>query len=190
MIRGLAARVPWGASLQTAKILPVPNAASARVIELGLTIPQPAQPVANYVPYKILRDNSGPYLLYTSGMVPLVDGQPLMTGHLGANISVEQGQECARLCVLNALSWVQHAARQGLDGLLGLNGLDHVREVVQVRGFVASTPEFADHPKVINGASDLLVDIFGDAGRHTRAAVGCSSLPMNVPVEIDFLFAL
>jgi enamine deaminase RidA (YjgF/YER057c/UK114 family) len=168
----------------------VPNAASARIVELGLTLPELPAPVGSYVPYKILRDRHGPHLLYTSGMIPVVDGQPVLTGLVGDGVSIEQAQECARICVLNGLAWVQQAARQTLDGLLGLNGLDHISEVIQVRGFVACTPDFANHPQVINAASDLLVDIFGEAGRHTRAAVGCSSLPLNVPVEIDFLFAL
>jgi enamine deaminase RidA (YjgF/YER057c/UK114 family) len=165
-------------------------APSERIEELGLRLPEPAEPVGSYLPYKLLRDGNGPYLLYTSGMVPLVEGIPARTGLVGAEVSIEQAQECARLCVLNALSWVRYAAKQTLDGLFGLNGLDHVSEVLQVRGFVACTPNFYDHPKVINGASDLLVDIFGEKGRHTRASVGCSSLPLNVPVEIDFLFAL
>ncbi len=162
----------------------MPNAASARIIELGLSLPALASPIGSYVPYKILRDNHGPALLFTSGMIPIRDGEPLLTGKVGAGVSIEQAQDCARLCVLNALAWILQAIGEGLGGI------DRIREVVQVRGFVACTPEFAEHPKVLNGASDLLVEIFGEAGRHTRAAVGCSSLPVNVPVEIDFLFAL
>lgn len=151
------------------------------MFELGLTIPEPAQPVGSYVPYKIVDGLYGQPVLYTSGMIPTVDGQPLHTGKLGAEVSMADAQTCARQCVLNALAWVQ----QG-----GKGGLDRVKGVIQVRGFVACTPDFYDHPRVLNAASDLLVDIFSDAGRHTRAAVGCPSLPLNVPVEIDFLFAL
>jgi len=165
------------------------TAASARLVELGLELPQPAAPVGSYVPYKLLSHGST-HLLYTSGMIPTREGQPICTGLLGGGVSIETAQECAQLCLLNALAWVRHAVQHKLDARLGLSGLDHITEVLQVRGFVASTPGFTQHPQVLNAASDLLVDIFGDAGRHTRAAVGCSSLPLNVPVEIDFLFAL
>ena len=96
------------------------------------------------------------------------------------------------MCVLNALAWVKHVAANTYSGMknAGQPALDRVSEVLQVRGFVACTSDFYDHPKVLNAASDLLVDIFGEAGKHTRGAVGCPSLPLNVPVEIDFLFAL
>jgi enamine deaminase RidA (YjgF/YER057c/UK114 family) len=147
-----------------------------RLAHLGLELPALALPVANYVPYKL----AGKYL-FLSGMIPVVGGQPRCTGLLGAGVSVEQGQDCARLCVLNALAWVNEA----------LHGdLERVFEVLQMRGFVACTPEFTEHPKVINGASDLLVELFGERGKHTRAAVGAPSLPLGVPVEIDFLFAV
>jgi enamine deaminase RidA (YjgF/YER057c/UK114 family) len=170
----------------------MPTAASARLKELGLTLPTPAPPVGSYVPCKVIAGPYGPVLLYTSGMVPVINGGPIQTGKLGADVSLDAAQECARLCVLNALAWVKEYAGKQFTGILNArrSGIDKVREVVQVRGFVACTPEFADHPKVINAASDLLVDIFGDAGRHTRSSVGCISLPLNVPVEIDFLFAL
>ena len=157
----------------------MPNAASARLKELRLTLPTPAPPVGSYVPYKIVPGADGRALIYTSGMVATVEGKPLHPGKLGAEVSLEAAHECARQCVLNALAWVNVAV-----------GLDRISEVVQVRGFVACTADFYDHPRVINAASDLLVEIFGDAGRHTRAAVGCIALPLNVPVEIDFLFAL
>ena len=155
--------------------------ASERLRELGLGLPELAQPIGSYVPYKVVDGLYGQPVLYTSGMIPLVDGQPLHTGKLGAEVSIEEAQVGARQCLLNALAWVEQR---------GKGGIDRIREVIQVRGFVACTPDFADHPRVINGASDLLVDIFGDTGRHTRSSVGCSSLPLNVPVEIDFLFAL
>jgi len=147
-----------------------------RIHALGLKLPRPTMPVANYVPYKIVGQ-----LLWTAGMIPLVDGKPYTTGRLGAEVSMEQGMECARITTLNALGW----AHVALDG-----DLERIAEVVQVRGFVASTPDFYDQPKVINGCSDLLVTIFGDKGRHTRATYGSVALPLNVPVEVDFLFAI
>lgn len=148
----------------------------ARLTELGITLPSPAPPVANYLPYKQVGD-----MLYLSGMVPLIDGKPCCTGHLGGNLSLEEGVECARVCTLNALGWLKFA----LSGDLG-----RMKEVVRVRGFVACTPEFTDQPAVINGCSDLLVEVFGDKGKHTRAAVGSVALPLGVPVEIDFIFCV
>jgi enamine deaminase RidA (YjgF/YER057c/UK114 family) len=159
----------------------VSTSPSARLRELGLTLPELAQPVGSYVPYKVVDGLYGQPMLYTSGMIPVVAGTPLHTGKLGAEVSLEDAQQCARQCVLNALAWVEQS---------GKGGLDRVRGVVQVRGFVACTADFYDQPKVLNAASDLLVEIFGEAGKHTRAAVGCPALPLNVPVEIDFLFAL
>jgi enamine deaminase RidA (YjgF/YER057c/UK114 family) len=164
-----------------------------RIAQLGLSLPEPALPVANYLPYKIINLASGlavPDLgdrpvvndmLYLSGQIPLQDGKPFCTGKLGAEVSLEDGVSCAKICTLNALGW----ANQALDG-----NLDRIMEVVRVRGFVASTPEFYEHAKVINGCSDLLVEIFGDDGKHTRAVVGSVALPLNVPVEIDFIFSL
>jgi len=147
-----------------------------RLTKLDLKLPALAMPVANYVPYKLV----GKYL-YLSGMIPIVNGEPLHTGHLGADITVEQGQECARQCVMNALAWV-HEALHG--------DMERVLEVLQVRGFVACTADFTAHPKVLNGASDLLVELLGERGKHTRVAVGAPSLPLGVPVEIDFLFGI
>lgn len=149
--------------------------ADQRLADLGIALPSPPMPVASYVPFKL---HGG--LLYLSGMIPVQDGQPLATGHLGGSVSLETGVECARLCTLNALAW----CRQALGSLALISG------VIRVRGFVACTPHFAEHPKVLNGCSDLLVEVFGEVGRHTRAAVGAPSLPLNVPVEIDFIFAV
>ena len=165
-----------------------------RIAQLGLSLPEPAQPVANYLPWKII-NLRGPLtpvsgreglpissgLLYLSGMIPLQEGKPFRKGRLGDDVSLEDAVTCAQICTLNALGW----ARVALDG-----NLDTIIEVVRVRGFVASTPEFTDQPKVINGCSDMLVEIFGEDGRHVRSAVGSVSLPMNVPVEIDFVFSL
>jgi enamine deaminase RidA (YjgF/YER057c/UK114 family) len=146
------------------------------VAKLEMSLPKLAMPVANYLPYRL----SGTQL-YISGMIPTVDGNPRHLGRLGAEVDVAAGQDCARLCVLNALAWVDQALLEANTGGL---------EVVQIRGAVACTPEFTAHPQVINGASDLLVQVFGDAGKHSRVAIGCASLPLGVPVEIDFLFSL
>jgi enamine deaminase RidA (YjgF/YER057c/UK114 family) len=165
-----------------------------RIAQLGLGLPEPVAPVANYQPYKIVnlrgpltpisgRDglpiSSG--LLYLSGMIPMQDGEIFRVGKLGEDVSLEDGVTCAQICTLNALAW----AKVALEG-----DLDIIIEVVRVRGFVASTPEFFEQPQVLNGCSDMLVDIFGDDGKHVRSAVGSVSLPMNVPVEIDFVFSL
>ena len=149
---------------------------ATRLSELGIELSDPALPVANYVPYVL---EGG--MLYLSGQVPLVEGKPYLTGRLGENVSIEEGMECARRCTISALAWVRHA----LDG-----DLARVRRVVRVRGFVASTPDFHEQPQVLNGASDLLVAVFGESGRHARAAVGSVALPLGVPVEIDFQFAV
>lgn len=165
-----------------------------RLAQLGLSLPAPVKPLANYVPYKVVNLSSRPSIadmleqqplvsgmLYISGMVPLQDGAPFAVGKLGAEVSVADGATCAQICTLNALSW----ASMALDG-----DLDRIIEVLQVRGHVACTPDFYDQPKVVNGASDMLVEIFGDDGKHTRIVVGCPALPLNVPVEIDYVFSL
>ena len=149
---------------------------SERLAGLGLRLPAPAAPVANYLPYKLAGS-----MLYLSGMIPLLDGEPYRTGRLGAGVSLEEGIECARLCCLSALAW----AKDALDG-----NLERIAGVIRVRGFVASTPDFFEQPKVLNGCSDLLLEVFGERGSHTRAAVGSVALPLNVPVEIDFLFSV
>ena len=143
---------------------------------LGIEPGMPELPVANYLPYRLHGRT-----LYLSGMIPVREGSPIHTGRVGEDVTIEQGQECARLCVINGLAWM----RTALGG-----SLNRIEAVLRVRGFVACNPGFARQPQVINGASDLLVEIFGDAGRHTRAAVGSVSLPLNVPVEIDFTLAI
>jgi enamine deaminase RidA (YjgF/YER057c/UK114 family) len=147
---------------------------TARLDELGITLPQAAAPVANYVPYLL---SSGH--LYVSGQLPMEGGAVKYAGRLGAELDVEAGAAAARLCAINLLA--QTAA--ALEG-----NLDHVKQVVKMGGFVAATPEFTDHPKVINGASDLMVNVFGKTGRHTRFAVGCTSLPLGAAVEINAMF--
>jgi enamine deaminase RidA (YjgF/YER057c/UK114 family) len=143
----------------------------ARLAELGIEVPEAAAPVANYVGYV----QSG-NMVFVSGQVPLVDGAFKYQGKVGAEFSVEDGQEAARICAINIVAQLKAAC--GGD-------LDRVQRIVKLGGFVNSTPEFTDQPKVINGASDLMVAVFGDKGRHTRAAVSAGSLPLGVAVEID-----
>lgn len=146
------------------------NKVAQRLAELGLEVPSPAAPVANYVPYVISGNE-----LFISGQVSN-GSNGLIKGKLGADLSVEQGVMAAKACAINLLAQMKSA----------LNGdLDRVRRIVKLTGFVNCTPDFADHPKVVNGASDLMVAVFGDAGRHARAAVGAPSLPLGAAVEID-----
>lgn len=145
-----------------------------KLASLGIVLPATTAPLANYVPAR--RNGSQ---IYVSGQVPAEGGKDKFTGKLGSDYSVEQGQAAARLCAVNILAQL----KQALDG-----DLDRVVGVIRLGGFVNAEPDFKDHPKVINGASDLMVEVFGDAGRHARAAVGCYSLPRNVPVEIDAIF--
>ena len=148
----------------------------AKLADLGITVPTPATPLANYIGY-----NQVGSLVIVSGQIPLVDGKVSITGKLGAGVSVEQGQQAARICFINLLAQVKLAC--GGD-------LDRVKRVVRLGGFVACTPEFTQQPSVINGASDLAVAVFGDKGKHARATVGTSSLPRGVAVEIDAIFEL
>jgi len=147
---------------------------NARLKELGIVLPDSIPPAANYVPWV----QTG-QLLFIAGQVPVRDGRDIYTGKLGGGITMEQGQEAARVCAINILSHVRNA----LDG-----DLDRVVRCVRLSGYVNSTPDFGQQPQVINGASDLMVAVFGDAGRHSRAAVGNAALPRNVPVEVDAIF--
>ncbi len=143
----------------------------ARLAELSLVLPQAAPPAGNYVPYVV----SGK-LVFVAGQITLQDGKPQFLGALGREFGVEEGQAAARLCAINILSQLRAAC--GGD-------LDRVARIVRLGGFVNCTPEFTDQPKVINGASDLIVAVFGDKGKHARAAVGAPSLPLGVAVEIE-----
>jgi enamine deaminase RidA (YjgF/YER057c/UK114 family) len=145
-----------------------------KLVQLGISLPATTSPSANYVPARRLGSQ-----IYISGQVPSEGGKDKYTGKLGSDFSVEEGQAAARLCAINILAQL----RQALDG-----NLDRVVGVVRLGGFVNAAPDFTDHPKVINGASNLMVEVFGEAGRHARAAVGCNSLPRNVPVEVDAIF--
>ncbi|MFF2374529.1 RidA family protein [Streptomyces xiamenensis] len=143
---------------------------AARLAELGITLPPVPAPAGVYVP--ALR--SGRYI-HTSGQVPLVDGALPRTGKVGAEVSPEDAKELARICALNALAAVASVA----------GGLDRVVRVVKVVGFVASDPSFTGQPGVINGASELLGEVLGEAGRHARSAVGVAVLPLDAPVEVE-----
>ena len=146
---------------------------AAKLSELGLSIPSAQPPLAAYVPFVV----SGS-LVVISGQLPMADGTLAIAGKLGESVSLEDGQRAARYCLLNVLAHLNNAC--GGD-------LDRVTRIVRLGGFVACAPGFTKHPAVINGASELAVAIFGDAGRHARAAVGVSSLPLDAAVELEAL---
>ncbi|MBN3787318.1 RidA family protein [Burkholderia sp. Ac-20353] len=145
-----------------------------RLAELGLSLPVGPTPKANYVPFKQVGN-----LLFIAGQIPAADGEDKFSGKVGQDLTVEQGQAAARLCALNMLSQVRTALGGSFERLVGC---------VRLSGFVNSGPDFGQQPQVINGASDLIVQALGEAGRHTRFAVGANSLPRNVAVEIDGIF--
>ncbi len=145
----------------------------SKLAELGVTLPEAPAPAAAYVPYVISGD-----LIFVSGQLPK-DADGLITGKLGADTTIERGQQAAKVCAINLLAQV----KQALGG-----DLDRVTRVVRLGGFVNATADFTDHPKVINGASEFLGAVFGDKGTHARAAVGSSSLPFGVAVEIEGVF--
>ncbi|HEX8900674.1 RidA family protein [Vitreimonas sp.] len=147
----------------------------ARLQELGITLPTPPAPVASYVPYVVSGN-----LVYVSGQVS-VDASGGIKGKLGDAIEVEEGQAAARLCALNLLAQVKAAC--GGD-------LDRVKRVVKLSGFVNVTADFSPIPQVVNGCSDVMVAVFGDAGRHSRSAVGVANLPLDFAVEVDGIFEL
>tara|TARA_R110002073_G_scaffold195042_4_gene354147 strand:+ start:352 stop:825 length:474 start_codon:yes stop_codon:yes gene_type:complete len=151
------------------------SAIDARLAEIGIDLPKPAAPVANYVPYVI----SGKQV-FISGQISMgPDG--LVTGRLGDSMDVDAGQAAARLCAINLIAQLKAAC----DG-----DLSRLKRVVKLGGFVCATPDFTDIPKVINGGSDLMVEVFGDAGRHARSAVACPVLPLGAAVEIDGVFEI
>ena len=143
-----------------------------RLAQLGLTLPSPPKPVATYVPFVQVRD-----VLFLSGVVPIRDGKVTHQGKLGRDLTKEAGYEAAKMTLLNALANIR----------LALGSLDRVKQVEKMTGYVASQDGFVEQPFVINGASDLLVEIFGDAGRHARVAVGVAELPLGVPVELELI---
>lgn len=147
----------------------------ARLKALDLVLPEVSLPVADYVSFLHLGGQ-----LFIAGQLPLKDGQIAVVGTLGADLDLKQGQEAARLCALNILAQAKAA----------LGDLDRIVQCLRLNGYVSATADFVDHPKVINGASELIVKLLGPRGRHTRVAVGCSSLPLGAPVEIDSIFAV
>ncbi len=147
----------------------------ARLAELGLSVETPPAPAANYVPYVRSGD-----LVFVSGQIAM-DGDGMRIGTLGGGATLADGVAAARLCALNLIAQLKAACGGDLDRLV---------RVVKLTGFVNATPDFTDHPKVVNGASDLMVEVFGEAGRHARAAVGSSSLPFGVMVEVEGIFEI
>ncbi len=144
---------------------------NARLGQLGVALPQVVTPLASYLP--AVRTGN---LVYTAGQLPIEGGKLVRTGKVGAEVSPEEGKALARICVLNALAAVN-----------SLVGIDAVTQVVKVVGFVASAPGFNGQPSVVNGASDLLAEVFGDKGAHARSAVGVAELPMDAPVEVELI---
>lgn len=147
-----------------------PATPEQRLATLGLVLPPAPKPVASYVPY--VRTGS---LVYVSGQIPLRDGKPAFVGRVGGELTLAQGQEAARICALNALAILKDA----------VGDLRKVRRIVRVAGHVAAARGFSDVHLCTNGASDLLVEVFGDRGRHSRLALGAAALPLNVPFELD-----
>ncbi|MEP3120750.1 MULTISPECIES: RidA family protein [Alphaproteobacteria] len=151
------------------------SAIEARLAELGISLPEPVAPVANYVPFMRTGDQ-----VFLSGQVSIgPDG--LVAGTLGGDMDLEAGQAAARLCGINLIAQMKAAC----DG-----DLERVKRVVRLGGFVAAAPSFTDIPKVVNGCSDLMVDVFGDKGRHARSAVSCPVLPLGAAVEVDAVFEI
>jgi enamine deaminase RidA (YjgF/YER057c/UK114 family) len=148
------------------------SAPEDRLAELGLSLPDVAPPVAAYVPAV----RTGDYV-YVSGQVPVVEGKMSATGKVGAEVDPDTAKDLARICALNALA--------AIKGVIG--DLAGVKRVVKVVGFVASAPSFTGQPQVVNGASELLGEVFGEAGRHARSAVGVAALPLDAPVEVELI---
>ncbi len=155
--------------------MPQPTDPESRLAALGLKLPEPPKPVAAYIPFRRTGN-----LLFVSGQIPMRDGRLIAQGRVPGEVSIEQAKECARQCVLNALAVVKSAT----------GSLASVSQVVRVGVFVCCEPGFHAQPQVANGASELLVEVFGDTGRHARAAVGSIDLPLGAPVEVEFLFEI
>ena len=146
-----------------------------RIRELGYELPEPATPAFSYVPVVV---HNG--FAFVSGQLPKVDGEVRLTGKVGAEVTIEQAQESARICILQGLSCLKQV----------LGSLDKIVRIVKVTGFVNSAPGFNQQPKVMDGASKLLIDIFGEAGQHARSAVGAPELPRDTPVEVEMIVAV
>ena len=141
-----------------------------RLADLGIDLPHPAAPLAAYVPAVRTGD-----LVYVSGQLPLLDGKPVAVGRLGGDVGLEEGQAAAQRCAINVIAVLKAE----------LGDLGRVARVVKLTGFVASEPDFTEQAKVVNGASDLFAEVFGDRGTHARAAIGTAALPLGVPVEVE-----
>ena len=152
------------------------NKVNIRLQALGIDLPKAVAPVANYVPY-VITDK----LVFVSGQIPFLDGEIQYPGRLGENISVIEAQKAARLCGINLIAQLKNACEGDLDRLV---------QVVKLNGFVNGTPSFTDQAMVINGTSDLMFEVFADKGRHARAAIGCSALPLGAAVEVDAIFEI
>ena len=152
------------------------NKVNIRLQALGIDLPKAVAPVANYVPYVITGK-----LVFISGQIPFLDGEIQYPGRLGENISVIEAQKAARLCGINLIAQLKNACEGDLDRLV---------QVVKLNGFVNGTPSFTDQAMVINGTSDLMFEVFADKGRHARAAIGCSALPLGAAVEVDAIFEI
>lgn len=148
----------------------------AKLAELGITVPLAAAPLANYIGYNIVGN-----LVVVSGQIPLVDGKIAVTGKVGAGVTIEQGQQAARICFVNLLA--QLKAATGGD-------LDRVKRVVRLGGFIAAGPDFTQHALVMNGASDMAVAVFGEKGKHARTTIGVPALPGDAAVEVEGMFEL
>jgi enamine deaminase RidA (YjgF/YER057c/UK114 family) len=147
-----------------------------RLADLGITLPKPMPPVATYVPLTIAGN-----LVTVSGQLPAIDGKVAVTGKLGGGVSIEEGQHAARLCLINVLAQLE----TGVPG-----GLLSITKIIRLGGFIASAPEFSQHAVVMNGASDLAVAAFGEAGRHARSTIGVACLPLDAAVEVEGMFWL
>ncbi len=148
----------------------------SRLVKLGIELPKVSLPAANYIPYMVIEN-----LIFISGQIPVWNGELQYNGKVGDDLSIEDGIASARLCGLNLIAQAHHA--------VGGN-LDKIKKVIKICGFVNASTNFKEHPKVINGASDLMIDVFGEFGIHTRIAVGVSSLPLGASVEIDGIFEI
>ena len=151
------------------------SAIEAKLTAMGLTLPPAPAPVANYVPTHVVGN-----LLFISGQISRDGAGKILSGKLGAGVTVEQGREAARVCALNLLAQTRAA----------LGSLDRIARIVKLTGFVNAAPTFTDHPAVMNGCSDLLVELLGDKGRHTRSAVGVSGLPLDAAVEVEAIIEI
>lgn len=153
----------------------MPGKIAARLAELKIELPKAAAPVANYVPVVVTGNHA-----YLSGQITIWNGELKFVGQLGKELQIEDGQKAARICGMNIIAQLQAA----------LGDLDRVRRCVKLNVFVNSTPTFTDQPKVANGVSDLMAEVFGDAGKHARSAVGVAQLPLGVSVEVDAVFEI